>query len=75
MFLTLLILSVFLIGLSIIGMAIKLLVIKNGRFPVTTVGGNIHLKKKGISCPKHEELREHRNYKKGSPCAGCGFEV
>ena len=56
-------------------MAIKLLVIKNGRFPVTTVGGNIHLKKKGISCPKHEELREHRNHKKGSPCAGCGFEV
>lgn len=75
MFLTLLILSVFLIGLSIIGMAIKLLVIKNGRFPVTSVGGNIHLKKKGISCAKHEELREYRNYKKGNPCAGCGFEV
>ncbi|MEA1898247.1 MAG: hypothetical protein U9N53_11375 [Bacteroidota bacterium] len=75
MFLTVLILSVFLVGLSLAGMAIKLLVLKNGRFPVTTVGGNIHLKKKGISCPKHEELREHRNNKKGSPCTGCGFEV
>ena len=75
MFLTVLMLSVFLIGLSMIGMAIKMIVIKNGKFPVTSVGGNIHLKKKGIYCPKHEELREYRNYKKGSPCAGCGFEV
>ncbi len=75
MFLTLLILSVFLLALSIMGLAIKILVLKDGKFPVTTVGGNIHLKKRGIGCPKHQELREYRKYKEGDDCAGCGFQV
>ncbi len=75
MFLTLLILSIVLIGISILGLAIKMLVLDNGKFPVTSVGGNIHLKKKGISCPKHEELRYHRNLKKGNSCGSCGFNV
>lgn len=75
MFLTLLILSAFLIGISIIGLAVKMLIVQNGKFPVTSVGGNIHLKKKGISCPKHEELRYYRNLKKGNPCDTCGYKV
>jgi len=58
-----------------LGLAIKILLLDNGKFPVTSVGGNIHLKKKGISCPKHEELRYHRNLKKGTPCNSCGFSV
>ncbi len=75
MFVTLLVLSIIIIGLSTIGLAIKMLIIDNGKFPVTSVGGNIHLKKKGISCPKHEELRYYRNLKSGNPCVGCGYEV
>ncbi|MDX2444465.1 MAG: hypothetical protein QNK30_11765 [Bacteroidales bacterium] len=75
MFITLLVLSTILIGLSVTGLAIKMLIIDNGRFPVTSVGGNIHLKKKGISCPKHEELRHYRSIKSGSPCVSCGYEV
>ena len=75
MFLTLLILSIVLIGISILGLAIKMLVLDNGKFPVTSVGGNIHLKKKGISCPKHEELRYYRRLKKGDSCDSCGFNV
>ena len=75
MFLTLLLLSAFLIGISIIGLAVKILVIQNGKFPVTSVGGNIHLKKKGISCPKHEELKYYRNLKKGNSCDTCGYKV
>ncbi len=75
MFLTLLILSIVLIGISMLGLAIKMLILDNGKFPVTSVGGNIHLKKRGISCPKHEELRYHRNLKKGNPCDSCGFSV
>ena len=75
MFVTLLVLSIIIIGLSTIGLAIKMLIIDNGKFPVTSVGGNIHLKKKGISCPKHEELRYYRNLKSGTHCVGCGYEV
>lgn len=75
MFITLLVLSTILIGLSVTGLAIKMLIIDNGRFPVTSVGGNIHLKKKGISCPKHEELRQYRNMKNGNSCVSCGYKV
>lgn len=75
MFITVLLLTTILIGLSVLGLAIKMLVIENGKFPVTSIGGNIHLKKKGISCPKHEELRYYRNQKKGNPCDSCGFHV
>jgi len=57
------------------GLAIKLLVLKNGKFPVTSVGGNTHLKKRGIRCPRHEELREYKKYKRGESCEGCGFQV
>jgi hypothetical protein len=75
MFITVLLLTTILIGISVLGLAIKMLVIENGKFPVTSIGGNIHLKKRGISCPKHEELRYHRNLKKGNPCDSCGFNV
>ena len=67
MFFTVLILSTLLIGLSILGLAIKMLVLDNGKFPVTSVGGNIHLKKKGISCPKHEFISFSSKIKSSKP--------
>ncbi len=75
MFLTLLSLSVIIVSLSLMGLGIRMLIIRGGRFPVTSVGGNIHLKKKGITCPKHDELRGHRKRRQDGLCTDCGYQV
>jgi hypothetical protein len=75
MFLTVLILSAILLSLSLLGLGIRMLVVRNGKFPVTSVGGNAHLKAKGITCPRHDELRAHKKNKEGGTCSSCGYQV
>jgi len=75
MFLTVLLLSAVLLSLSLLGLGIRMLVVRNGKFPVTSVGGNAHLKAKGITCPKHDELRAHKKRKGGDFCSTCGYQV
>jgi len=62
MFLKLLILTIALISIAIFLLSIKILFAKiilnrTGRFPNTTIGGNKFLRKKGITCPKHDECK------------------
>lgn len=49
-FLTILILSVVLLGIAMAGFAVKILLQKGGKFPNTHVSGNKYLKSQGISC-------------------------
>jgi len=58
-----------------LGLAIKMLVLKGGKFPVTSVGGNARLRAKGITCAKTQELVQYNKLKKGLDCEGCGFRV
>lgn len=49
-FLTILILSIVLVGIAMAGFAVKILLQKGGRFPNTHISGNKYLKSQGISC-------------------------
>ena len=45
------------------------------KFPVTSVGGNKEMRKLGLSCAKHEELkcrREIDGISGNAACASCG---
>jgi len=73
MFWNILLLSVLLIGLSMIGLALNILVKKKGKFPAYQVGHNKDMAKLGIKCVKHEEIRCHKAKLKAKEdgCAGC----
>lgn len=55
MLLKLLIISAILIGLSLAGMAITILLKPKGRFPDTHVGHNREMRKRGISCARNTD--------------------
>lgn len=46
-----------LLALAITGLGINIFFRKNGRFPETSVGRNSEMRKKGITCVKHDEIR------------------
>ena len=68
-------------------MAVTILIKKGGKFPETGVGHNPEMRKKGLSCARTEELKNHQLQKSifdtkngikddptdfSSGCAGCG---
>lgn len=72
MFLKILILALILIGISLLGMMLNIIVKKKGRFPAYRVGHNKNMTRLGITCVKHEEIRCHqRNLKEENGCTGC----
>ncbi|HDR89857.1 MAG TPA: hypothetical protein ENN63_09570 [Bacteroidetes bacterium] len=70
MFLKLVILSLLLLTFSILAMASGILLKSNGRFPAISIGKNREMKRRGITCPRHDELICHRRTGKGKTC-GC----
>lgn len=66
-----LIITVALLGISMIGMALNILIKKNGKFPAYRVGHNKEMKKLGITCVRHEEIKCHKKRLKEENCAGC----
>lgn len=43
-------LAVALLGVGMLGMAVRIVFFKGGKFPNTHVGGNKHLQKEGVPC-------------------------
>lgn len=43
-------LAVALLGIGMLGMAVRIVFFKGGKFPNTHVGGNKHLQKEGVPC-------------------------
>jgi len=68
MFLTVLILSSILLGVAFIGLTFRVLFVKDGRFPETSIGKNKEMQKLGITCAKHDEIHCQKHLKGG----GCG---
>ena len=56
MLLILIIISTILLALSFAGLALNVLLRKNGKFPETTIGSNKQMRRLGIRCAKQEEL-------------------
>ncbi|MEA3462418.1 MAG: hypothetical protein U9R49_11095 [Bacteroidota bacterium] len=72
MFLKILILTLVVLGFSILGMMLNILVKKRGKFPEYRVGHNRAMHQKGISCVKHDEIRCHnKRLKESEGCIGC----
>jgi len=58
------------VAVSFLAMGISVLVRKNGKFPTFEIGKNKEMRKLGITCAKHDEIKCHNREKKGEPC-GC----
>ncbi len=61
--------AIVLMALVLLGLSVSMLLKKNGRFPVTSIGRNKEMKKRGITCVRHDEmLCEGKGKSSGSCC-------
>jgi hypothetical protein len=51
-------LSIALVAIALLGLATQILLRRGGRFPNTHVGGNRHLKRRGITCAQTQDKIE-----------------
>lgn len=73
-------LAVILLAIGVVGMAVTILVKKDGKFPDGEISHNKELRRRGIICAKEEELRTWKRRggqsRKECPeggCDGCAF--
>lgn len=62
MFITVFIIIVILIGLSLVGLGIGMLLKKGGKFPNTHIGRNKAMRDRGIDCANSTDRKERENY-------------
>ncbi|MDR0729253.1 MAG: hypothetical protein LBF19_03900 [Prevotellaceae bacterium] len=67
--------SILVLALCVAGLAIKLLLRKNGTFPNTHIRDNKNMRKRGITCVQEDELNRAKNMQgskdSGSRCDSC----
>lgn len=63
MLLTLFLTTLVLVALAFAGLGLNIFFRKNGKFPQTEVGSNKDMKRLGITCTKHDEMKEYRKEK------------
>jgi len=66
--LKIIIISSILLGMAFLGLAFRILFVRNGRFPQTSIGKNKQMRELGITCVKHDEMNCFKNGGEG----GCG---
>lgn len=74
------ILAAIILAIGVAGMAITIIVKKDGKFPDGEISHNKALRKKGIICAKEEEMRIWKKHGGRKPencpeggCEGCAF--
>jgi hypothetical protein len=76
MFIELLLLVLGLLTLAILAMGINVFFRKNKKFPQSSIGGNKEMRKLGLKCAKHEEIKCRRDIdgreNVNAGCASCG---
>jgi hypothetical protein len=70
-FLLLFALVLALVAIAFIGMGVKILFHKSKKFPETSAGHNKELRKRGITCPRHEEIKCWKDKENKSGCVTC----
>jgi hypothetical protein len=65
-----LIISTILMGIAFLGLAFRILFVRQGRFPQISIGKNKQMRGMGITCVRHDELKCYKNGKSSSGC-GC----
>jgi hypothetical protein len=71
MILKVLILSAVLIGIAFVGLASRILFVRQGRFPQTSIGKNKNMAKLGITCAKHDEIKCWKEGRESGQGCGC----
>ena len=71
MFIKLFLITGVVVAVSFLAMGVSIFVKKNGKFPSFEIGKNKEMRKLGITCAKHDEIKRHNRHKKGKPC-DCG---
>lgn len=66
-----LLLSAVIIGIAFIGLAFRILFVRGGKFPQTSVGRNKEMARLGITCVKHDEYKCWKEGGNGAPGCGC----
>ena len=66
MFIKLFLITGVIVAVSFIAMGVSIFFRKNGKFPIFEIGKNKDMRKLGITCLKHDELRCHNRLKKGN---------
>lgn len=64
-------LSALILLVALTGMAVKIIFHKSHKFPETSAGHNKELRKRGVTCPKHEEIKCWGKNGKNVDCATC----
>lgn len=59
-FIKVVLLAVGLVSIAMLGLAIRLLLIKGGKFPNTHVSGNKYLRRNGVYCSQTQDKLEQR---------------
>jgi len=65
MFIKLFVITSVVVAVSFLAMGISIFVKKNGKFPSFEIGKNKEMRKLGITCAKHDEMKCHNRLKKG----------
>ena len=64
MFIKLLLISIVIVGIAFLLLAVRMIIVRDGKFPNTSVGGNKKLRELGITCAKCEEQVKYNRLKK-----------
>ena len=70
-FLVLLSVVLVILALVFLLLGIKVFFHKSHKFPETSTGHNKEMRKRGISCARHEEIMRWSKSKKGKQCGTC----
>ena len=65
MFIKLFLITGVVVAVSFLAMGVSIFVKKNGKFPSFEIGKNKEMRKLGITCAKHDEIKCHNRLKKG----------
>jgi len=60
-----------LLAIALLGMGVKILFHKSKKFPETSAGHNKELRKRGITCPRHDEIKCWKTNDDNRACATC----
>ncbi len=63
-YLKLFIVTLVLVGIAFAMLGIRMLIVKGGKFPVTSISGNKHMRELGISCTKCSEQARFNRIRK-----------
>ena len=75
MFIQTLLLVLVILSIALLAMGFNVFFRKNKKFPQSSVGHNKDMRKLGIKCAKHEEIKCRRDIDRKTGevnCAGCG---